>query len=514
MLKNGAAKLRRFADSPKNYQQAEHLAVTSGNGLWSTLPKLTFDSIYKPSSTKLDPQMLPVDYDAPDLGRAILVSGAAMLRDLNGASEAHRDAQMEAIVTGRGMWINCADLDCDRKCLESIDQLDASNDSKLAILNNGCARLKVFAKGGLSYRNAEHVAIVTGRGMWSIFLKFQIDPQYTTAAPKLFPIDYDALDVAREVLANGIAKISNPKEVPVIYRKAEDEARSNGKGLWPMPRWWETTSVQVLLALGGFVGLGGFAEFYNLLKGFRNRKSIVVLFMGRPSTGKSWVWARLEDPEISRSVLEGIDKTEGMRKGEFPLLMRGEYTLLPTCIDTAGNDPATIVRESLTPRRWFNHLQRWTFPKKYIWLIMLSTVERKGVARNSPDSEKVNDIFIAEQLGYMDLPKGLIQANGGRGPIAVFFCITKVDLFFDSNPKAGSMSDRDRAEFKQLSNRFDPHINAVKAISSEEDKREAKEDRRDPIFYVVYISAAEGWGLDILERKMNECIFQGRPNRG
>jgi hypothetical protein len=337
---------------------------------------------------------------------------------------------------------------------------DAEPDLKYTLLRQGLARLKDATSASKEYIEAENEAKSKGVGMWSV------PPQSTPSPPSSVPSSSPNPD---ETQPSFIDKIIN----------------------W---NWKKLGSILITFIVGAITIYGG-ASFIKLITDWRKRHKVPIVFIGRPSTGKTWLWSRLLDPDISEKELSEIQRNEiaFTKRAATPKPM-GRYEIIPDYTDTPGGEPGIQVTELLAEQRKFRWLRKFLIPTKSVWIMMLATTQENSAQRESALEQKIDSEYIAEQLGHLDLPLGILASARTPNPQMVVICIGKFDLFADDDSRALSSKDA-RILLEKL---FQKHISRIK------DECE-KQGIPSPI---IFSSARKGWGANDILRQISKALFE------
>jgi hypothetical protein len=162
----------------------------------------------------------------------------------------------------------------------------------------------------------------------------------------------------------------------------------------------------------------------------------------------------------------------------------GRYEVSPVYIDLPGGSPEhhinAILRRPLTGTGLFSR-------EVSVWIILLATTAR-AVTRSSSREEKIDELFIQQQLGYLNLPIGMLLADRVPKPQMVIIAISKSDLFSEKDARDAEAT---------IGGIFRMHIASV---------QKACAGRKIPS-RVVYCSALEGWNTDVVLRCIESSVF-------
>jgi hypothetical protein len=341
-----------------------------------------------------------------------------------------------------------------------------------------------------------------------------------------FPvIFYGPPDAKRALIEYGFAKLTNPASESQALRDAEETAKRTGLGLWPYvpppaavvpvpespparlpdPQLsvdaphrvnWRSAVKMCLSFLGILLASIGLPDIVNLYRGWRQRNVVRIALIGLPSVGKSWIWKRLESRDVPIQELEGLGPSIDKTEGRFPELVYRGMRLVPTCVDLPGHRMGDQVNELLTQRRLFHWLESIFFPKRLVWLVVLASTPRTSVSSSDPFEKKVDTTFLAEQLGFLSLPRGVIEANKTILPRLVVACLTKVDLFCQHPPTEASNDPTENGELARYMNLYEQHTTALEKACKE----------KGVAFVRIPCSARMGWnwGFSYLDRELAE----------
>jgi hypothetical protein len=299
------------------------------------------------------------------------------------------------------------------------------------------------------------------------------------------------------LLKEGLATLKDPASASADDRTAQLMAKLGKKGLWaeislvPLrraaPPKEKTKAIGVEEIKSAIALWGGIAAVIATLIGIgrlvyklTRRRKVPLLFLGVRGVGKTWLWSRMINPDISVEELNKIETSNEVRirRASKPEPM-GRYEVTPKYIDTPGGMPGQQVTELMGRKR--------------VWIIILSPNSNKAVTIESREDLKVNSQYVAEQFGYLSLPLGLMASPKAKKPTLVILAISKVDLF--------STVDPSRREFeeakKKLSRIFSRHIAAIKDEC----------DRRGIPHQVEYCSALLGWRTESVLRHVKGALF-------
>jgi hypothetical protein len=333
-------------------------------------------------------------------------------------------------------------------------------DFKLRLLEQGYARLKDETSASREYVEAQKTAKAAGYGMWP---EPKVNPQ-----PSLIP-----------------QETPFPSPAPTAEATPVAESTPFLQILRDLP--WRTI-LKIFVVILGLVGLPAIVK---VLVQWRRRHLVYLIFVGLQSTGKTWLWNRISDPDITEEELGKIEKTDLMLKKKAPRKKpMGKYEIIPVYYDIAGGQAGKQVTTLLDGNRRFQKLRKFLVPRKSVWILMLATTQDKTVDFNSPSDKKVDPLFISEQLGHLYLPLGIATSEVTTKPEMVITCIGKFDIFADNNPN-------DAHAKEHLEEIFRPHINRI---------RDDCKRMRIPT-EKVFCSARKAWGTDKVLRHLEKALY-------
>lgn len=328
-------------------------------------------------------------------------------------------------------------------------------------------------------------------------------------------------NLAVELLNRGLAKNSSYSSAPPELRAAEDQAKREYRGMWadlkPVPvvpqqetrptsvpqspgpditeSKWTTTIGSLLL---GFIGLGGFLEIANFLRSWIASGRVRVLMIGSKSSGKSWIWWRLKNPDCTRQELDAIGRSTGPREDLFPDITWGKISLQCRCVDIAGHTPWEFIKQARLTRGMFNHVARFVFPPRHVWIIVCSTSGKVGVNRQSPESDRIDPLFCEKQLGFADLPRAFLASGECEIPKLIVVAISKIDLLTDHAAEERPDDPNHQAQVQYLGDRFREHALLIEGAANES-------GHKVPI-KVIFLSPLQGWGFRTLDAQIKGAL--------
>lgn len=301
------------------------------------------------------------------------------------------------------------------------------------------------------------------------------------------------------LLGRGDASIKSEQNASEAEMKAQEKAKLSKSGVWAakpiIPSAAKTVTpsegfdwlgLAKLLGAGliGLVTLYGFKSTIDLLIKLFNSHHVDLIMLGLGSTGKSYIVARLLNPDIAMINLQNIPITQASSKRSVPKINVGKYELFPTYVDTAGNQAGSQINV-MFPKR-----------NKSIWVIVLSSTDIKNVDFNSQNSEKINQPYIDKQLGYIRFPLEILESSFCKKPEKVIICIGKFDIF-SQNPPNSDHQDAQLAE-AQLKKLFEDHVNQVTKTC---DKNKVKHE------IVICSALKRDWGTKQIETSISSIFY-------
>ena len=100
------------------------------------------------------------------------------------------------------------------------------------------------------------------------------------------------------LLSNGYARLKDESKAATQYVTAQNTARDSRAGLWAESdatesgSWKAVKSIVLILltAVLGVTGWWGGAAIYHAVRDWQRWHQVPLILLGRPSTGKSWLW--------------------------------------------------------------------------------------------------------------------------------------------------------------------------------------------------------------------------------
>ena len=315
-----------------------------------------------------------------------------------------------------------------------------------------------------------------------------------------------------EMLRRGFARLKDERNAQAKYVEAQTNAKNARHGLWsslpapPLPspslpepesRWGTLKKafyVVVVVVFGVTSWFGGSA-IIKLIRDWRRRHRVPLILLGRPSTGKTWLYTRLIDPDVSTQELRTIRRSDVATRKKMPKSKpMGRYEIIADYYDNPGNKPGYQVDRLLEEKGFLKRIGRLLIPTKSVWMITLATTPDVSVSNNSPAEAKVDEAYIREQLGHLDLPLGMLSSKRTPKPQMVITCINKFDLFAERDAKDSTSENAENS----LRSIFLPHIKRVE---------EECKSQRIP-FKLVMCSALRGWGAPEVWKQVEKAIFE------
>lgn len=371
-------------------------------------------------------------------------------------------------------------------------------DYKLELLKKGLARLKDSANASQEYLDAEQKAKGEGLGMW-----YASPTPTPTASPSSTPT------TTSRPTATPSATIASPSTAtqPTATRSLTATTRSAptrtltptptlnsiqklGRTITNMP-WSDIVGWLAKLVLG-IVGLIGGADIIQWIDQRSHRHRVLMTLMGEPSVGKTWLWTRLTDPDISEAELRKIKLSTVVNTAQATKITMGKFEIVPYLTDLPGTRPEKEI-DTLLGQKKFRLLPPSLSRRKEVWLILLSTTPDSQISYQSPAAQKVDQQYVSEQLGALKTPVGFIQARSTSKPQCVLLCISKFDLFSEQEPR-DSTSKEARANLELV---FKNHIARVE---------KACHSQGIP-FNVVHLSALTGAGTEDIRRYIEKALY-------
>jgi len=335
-----------------------------------------------------------------------------------------------------------------------------------------------------------------------------------------------------QLLRRGYARIRSDTSINPFYHQVEDSARTKRLGLW---RQLSTSPVQARrgdsaasvvpgtgrpnsatdsmrtsaegkdeatwvgtlfkFVLGGIALFGGY-EVLAYIKDWFRRHRVTLILLGEPASGKSWFWHKLIEPSISERDLEKFDRNADVQSGKGDTMAVGVYTLVPQFVDLPGRQTGEHLSK-LIDRRRFRFIRFLLVPQKRIWIIFLAPVGDVGVpeVHRGTDTEWVLDEkYVAEQLGYLALPEGVLASKDTPKPEMVIMCISKFDIFSAFAPQ----DSQARVAAQRLESDFRNHITRIKRACA----------AKGVPFDVLLTSARKGWGVEDVQRRIQTALYK------
>ena len=343
-------------------------------------------------------------------------------------------------------------------------------------------------------------------------------------------------DWGYELLRRGFARIRADTTLSQYYHQVQDSARIKRLGLWRQlgrqtgsardsdstqstvdtahskstadsataivkrterPKWVGTL---LKILLGAFAAFSGY-EFFTFIGDWFRRYRVTLILLGEPASGKSWLWHKLLDSNFSERDLEKLGRNPDVQSGRGDLMVGGLYTVVPQFVDLPGRQTGEQLSK-LIDRRRFRFIRFLLVPQKRIWIIFLAPVGDAGAPVSEGGSGLVGTMdpkYVAEQLGYLALPEGVLASKDTPKPEMVIMCISKFDMF-SAFPPDDSQS---KPAAQKLESDFRDHITRIKRACA----------TKGVPFEVLLTSARKGWGVDDVQRRIHTALFKINKER-
>jgi hypothetical protein len=294
-------------------------------------------------------------------------------------------------------------------------------------------------------------------------------------------------DFKLNLLKAGHASIKLGSNALEAEENAQEQAKISKIGMWvePPPKK-DVDWLNVIKLIGGaVVGLGtlyGFKHIIDLLLKFLKCRPVDLIMLGLGSAGKSWIIARLMNPDISEAELIAINITNVATKITGATMPVGKYEVIPTYVDTAGGQPGSQIKVMSSKKN------------KSIWVIVLSTTDKNKVDYSSKDDDKINHSHLEQQLGYLRFPLEMLESSFCKKPEMVIVCIGKFDIFSEDPPATKNAKSAE----EKLEKLFEKHISQVKGICRKKDVK----------FVLILCSALKKkWNTEQLESCVKTALY-------
>ena len=303
---------------------------------------------------------------------------------------------------------------------------------------------------------------------------------------------YDYADLRVALLRSGCAVLENREAASQAERDAENQAKNQGIERWapypkasaPQPEA-SPSRFSAFLAwlkdnwdglLGTILGLLGLSWVAAKIDKIRKGRKIDVVLTGLPSAGKTDLWTAWRNDMAPRS---NASPTAGARRmTDLEPVPFGRYTIYPEIVDTAGGDPSLVVQQLQGKRRL----------AKQVLLVVLAPTRTNA----SSQQNAIDQSYILEQKGFINLPQALVGDTGKLKPALVVVFVSKFDLVSGHTPYDTSSS----AALHEVETLFAPHRDA---ISSQCRKANI------PFEWIVG-SARKGWGVRELRDALRKVV--------
>jgi hypothetical protein len=205
-------------------------------------------------------------------------------------------------------------------------------------------------------------------------------------------------DVRMELIVRGIARLRDTFDKTSAYAIAQSKARAEGIGLWPAPKPDTHTPVraktasdrtghqtvpwgrikELILFYGGLgTVIAAAAALIRWLSLLIRRRRLLLIFLGLQSAGKSWLWSRMINPEITHQELNAIPRSQVPTKRAKRSLPMGRYEVTPLFHDLPGAKPEEHINALLGGKGFWARL--FSRRRVTIWIIQLATTESSTV---------------------------------------------------------------------------------------------------------------------------------------
>ncbi len=329
------------------------------------------------------------------------------------------------------------------------------------------------------------------------------------------------------LLTRGFAKIKDERTASTVYINAQRNAKKLRLGMWQGTSSDDNlnqTSQKaadlnqssqkaadggpidygaLLKQIKGFImEWGGYAAIitslifiYNIIRVYRKRRKLFLLFLGARASGKTTLYKRMFQPSDRPEECDKPTTSPTTTRSTSPKIVPlGSYDVTPVYIDTAGGKPGEQASEMLYKESWFQRMLR---PSRFVWIIILATTD-KHVCYSTPDEDKIDLNFISEQLGYLYLPRGILQATDTPKPDLILLCISKFDLFSEHDPHT-KFALESKTKIMTI---FAPHINRLKETVG----------GSIPVHFEI-VSACEGWRVKEIRDVIEHHVYPRNTNQ-
>jgi hypothetical protein len=272
-------------------------------------------------------------------------------------------------------------------------------------------------------------------------------------------------DFKQELLNLGLARLREPAKASAQYLESERRAKELQLGIWapkappPTPQietergfdfvalFWKilTYSWYLISALGIVSVISAIYYFLYI------RRRVQLLIIGKPSAGKSAIFARIKNPKLDRKLILDLKPTpvrQGARLREH--IQYAKFEIYPRLTDVPGSAYSTVWDE-VTKWRF-----RFGFMRRHALLLVLAPTEKNS---KTTMSEGDDQRFRDTQLGYVQaLVEGSFGARKTAKPKIVIVFLNKFDLACDYPPGDSNASDQEKG-FTLL---FAEHLKSVR----------------------------------------------------
>lgn len=272
-------------------------------------------------------------------------------------------------------------------------------------------------------------------------------------------------------------RTTNPPTSTIIPPPAPKEGILSKAKAYLLPLWDRFRTVILLLAsLGVLAPIG-----VRINREMRLKKRMELLFAGDQAAGKTALFERVRNPNVSRYVLEQLTATEKMHphKGKpFPV---GKYEIFPNLFDSPGSKPA------------LNFKQKKALFASRVLVYVLAPSDKPGQDLASREALE----YRSRQLGYMKVfLEVMLLADVVIKPKTVCLFINKFDLFSPHSPE----DSQARMAVKDAQTMFSEHIKLFQLV--------AKQAGLKPNF--EFGSAFENWNCDKIRIHIEQALDYGR----
>jgi hypothetical protein len=296
-------------------------------------------------------------------------------------------------------------------------------------------------------------------------------------------------DFKSMLLRKGYASIKLGSSVSEAEKNAQEQAKSSKLGKWaePLPNkgfeinWLDALKLTGWLISAGIGACGVKATFDLLLKLFYCRP-VDLIMLGLGSAGKTWIIARLMNPDISKGELDTLKITSVANRKTGTTMPVGKYEVIPTYVDTAGGQPGSQGKVMVSGKN------------KSIWVIVLSTTDKNGVYFDSNNDDKINNSHLDKQEGYLRFPLEMLELSICKKPEMVIICIGKFDIFSEDPPETKNA----KLAEEKLKKLFEKHIYQINTTC---------EKQKITVIPVLCSALEKNWNTDRIEKCINTALY-------